>query len=191
MNNITSGTGSELPRQQFIQDWIWHALSATLCGSDETVDESDETDAAADERFELLKEKIQSDYIVTVVISIERESISGDEHDVVGIANPVGGGGALLFSASDSRDYCGTDDLGIHDHLSVKIANLLIDDRWNLCQISGTTITNHRPDLLCRDDIAAIIERLVVTGGLTWDDVGDEAASTDEFLNQSYREIAS
>lgn len=188
MNNIQSQTGSKTPHQEFIEDWIWHALSATLYESDETVDESDETDAAVDERFELLKEKIQSDYIVTVVISIERESISGDELDVVGMINQVGGGSTQLFSASDSWEHCNIYDLGFQDKLPVKIANVLIGEDWNLCQISGTTVTNRRPDLLCRDDVAAIIERFIENGGPNWNHVDDKAASTDEFLNQSYNE---
>lgn len=188
MNNIQSHTFSKTPHQEFIEDWLWRALSATLYDSDETVVEGDETDAEADERFALLQEKIQSDYFVTVVISIERGSISGDELDVVGMINPVGGGSAQLFLASDSWDHCNTYDLGIQDKLAVKIANVLIGEDWNLCQISGTTITNRRPDLLCRDDVATIIELLIGDGGPNWNHVDDKAASTDEFLNQSYNE---
>jgi hypothetical protein len=185
MDNDPPRISNEPPSQEMVDDWIWRALALSLYELDEDEDDED------DEGITNLIEKTQSNYTVTVVMGIDRESIFGDEHDVVGVANPVGGGGALLFSASDSRGYCGTDDLGIHDHLSVKIANLLIDGRWNLCQISGTTITNHRPDLLCRDDIAAIIERLAMAGGPTWDQVGDDTDSTEEFLNQSYRETAS
>lgn len=188
MGNDSHRISDEPPSQEMVDDWIWRALAFSLYELDE--DEDDEGDEG-EEGITNLIEKTQSNYTVTVVMAIDRESISGDEHDVVGIANPVGGGGAVLFSASDSREYCGIDDLGIHDHLSVKIADLLISDRWNLCQISGTKITNRRPDLLCRDGVAAIIERLAMTGGPTWDQVGDDADSTEEFLNQSYRETAS
>lgn len=177
---IEVGPNTFASREDFEQS-LWHILARDYYGID------DEPDASASK----LAEAIREHFSVEIALIIHRPSLSGDEDEVIGAAHSRASETDIVFWASDASGVVGilTADKG--ENLAAIVARLFTDVGANLCQISGTTILNKRPDLLSRDDLAALIEHLISDQGLGWNDVGDDAETAAEFLERSYDEDAS
>jgi hypothetical protein len=95
---------------------------------------------------------IAKDVRHVLLLTIERPSLSGDETDTVGIFADKAGLPLILYSTSNATDIWDFSFLHSEADLGTEILSLLMDRLgWMLPQISGTTLTNSRPDLLPRE----------------------------------------
>lgn len=118
-----------------------------------------------------------------LLLTIERPSLSGDETDTIGIFTDKAGLPLILYSTSNATDIW--DYIFLHSgaDLGSEILSLLMDRLgWMLPQISGTTLTNSRPDLLPREWVEQFVRSIISS-----EDFGEDFDVID-FMRTSYFE---
>lgn len=157
------------------------AVAHCLAEGDELEDER-EAGALA------LAAQIQTAGAVGIVLRIDRLALEGDEVDELGFARSGNGADLFVFFRSNCSPEPDLMVAAETESYTVVLSRYLQVNGWNLCQLVGTEITNYYPAILGKTELASVLDLLAESSGLGWEDVGDEAETTDEFLERSYSE---
>ncbi len=132
--------------------------------------------------------RIRSRYHLDVILQIFRSSPTGDETEVIGRALSQGSNNTMVFWASDASGISDVLPADAGENFPALISRYLRLNGWNLCQFSGTEIMNLRPEVLSRDEVTQIINKLILDSNNSWAETCSDIKTTDEFVSKYYSE---
>lgn len=177
MSDLIEIDGEKLSWSDFSEAFS-RVLEADYAGCDD----DEEKDASVD--------LVRSAFDVSVVLQVYRECMFGDEVDYFGVSRSGKSDFVVAFWVSN----CGGGDvlpINPGESLCKVLDDCLSSLGWRLPQFSGVDISNHRPDLLSKDEVRQLIMGVEKRGegDFSWDSVGEgEVESTEEFMQRHYSE---